>query len=542
VTPLAAIAAGGAIRWRALAAGRAEAAASGRPLAVLALRGLDHWSARWLAELVSDADAAALLDQAFVPVLVDVDREPGLARTLQLVLAITAESQGWPLLACADADGRWLGASAWRPLRDQERSPGTLRLLVESAQALATGTALPDCTRLARMLDELERLPAATLPAPAVFFDNLDAHAMAAADQLEGGFGPAPRRPDAALLGMLLARPDAAPALRSQRERTLATLCASALHDHLGGGFFRAVSDTAWREPFAEKRARDSALLIPLLLASGGTLERAVARQAGAWLVTACQRSDGLIAHGIHADSPAAAGRWESGAVYRWTALQAADVVGDAGAELLARRFDLGEAPAFPAVRGQVDAAQTAQLPALTHRLAVARSQRAQPRQDETAFVADQGMALMAVAALAKAEPDEPLWTSACNGLRNALPVTEAPAWWEADGSPVGMADVRACAWLGRGLLAVGDRAAALTWAAAALAAPLPPATDDEDGPAAVAVLAHLCADLAEPSWTRCGLALVLAHAALLRRAPLAMAGLAHAWWRLIALEQSELS
>ena len=529
LTPLAAIAAGGAIRWRTLDAARIEAATLDRPIAVLGVRGLDHWSARWLAELGSDKDACALFAEGYIPALIEVDRDTDTARTIQQVLALTADAAGWPVLALALPDGRWIGATAWRPVRDQERTAGTLRLLAESAPALGDGSAAQDATRLAAMLAQLGHPPAAKLPDPTLYFDSLESHALAAADTLEGGFGPPPRRPDTALLGLLAQRAnraDAPLALSAQVERTLAAICAGALHDHLGGGFFRACTDAAWRTPLCEQRSRDTGLLIPLLRGQGFAT---LADAAQAWLVQTCRRADGWFVHGFHADSAAGPGRWEEGAYHRWTAPQVAEVVGEAGAELLARRFDLGESPGYLAIRGQLDAAGTRRLPELVQRLAVAQRERPLPPRDDTAFAADQGIALVALA-----DSEDPVEASARDQLVAQLVILEdLPAWWEADGTPVGQADARALAWLGRGAYACGARAPAERLAAAALDRTLDPA-DDEDGPSAAAVVAHLCADLsADLGWRARGLAVVSAHAYALRGAPLACAGLAHAWLRL---------
>jgi uncharacterized protein YyaL (SSP411 family) len=523
MTPIVALAAGGGIRWRTLADARQEAALSERPLLVLGVRGLDHWSARWLAELGHDGDAVRLVNEGFVPALVEVDRDPATARVLQQVLALTADAAGWPALALALPDGRWVGASPWRPVRDQDRTAGTVRLLAEAAPALLDGSAVQDATRLAAMLAQVQVQPRTALPDPTLYFDSLESHALAVADTLEGGFGPPPRRSDPALLGLLAARAarsDAPLAVSAQVERTLAALCAGALHDHLGGGFFRACSDAAWRVPLCEQRSRDTALLIPLLRDQGLA---PIADQATAWLINACRRSDGLFAHGFHADSPAGAGRWEEGAYHRWSAPQIAGIVGEAGAELLARRFDLGEAEGFPAIRGQLDPAGTRRLPELVHRLAVAQRERTPPARDDTAFAADQGMVLMALAG----SSDRP-----ASAARSALlaAIGGAPAWWEADGTPLGTADGRAAAWLARGLQACGEPARAGRLAEAALASWLDPA-DDEDGPSPAAVAAHACADL---GWRERGLELVAVHAHSLRTAPLACAGLAHAWLRLL--------
>ena len=52
----------------------------------------------------------------------------------------------------------------------------------------------------------------------------------------------------------------------SCRAPICAAITAGALHEHLGGGFFRTCHDPGWREPAGEKRARDAFLLALVLI------------------------------------------------------------------------------------------------------------------------------------------------------------------------------------------------------------------------------------------------------------------------------------
>ena len=438
-------------------------------------RSLDHWSGRLLAELQGDSEVRALVDELFVPVVVDVDREPALARRAQQVLALTADAAGWPCVLCALPDGRPFGASPWRPLRDSGPTPGLVRLLVEIATLWQDD---PEACRAdaAHLAEALAQVPApAKLPGRELFLDGLEAQAMAVADTLEGGFGPLPRLPQPTLLRFLwqrCQRDDAPLALQQQVERSFAALLAGGIHDHLAGGFHRACADAAWREPFFEKRARDNAQLASLFLAAAprlGEAYRSAALRALAWVLADLRRDDGLIAHGLAADSSAAPGRWEAGAAYTWQVDQIADVVGEQGARILAHRFDLDERPRALAVRGQLSTSDAERLPELVARLTAARRERPAPRRDDTVYARDQGMMLVALAAAQAAESHGP-WAAAAEGIRHAL----AGALWRhpADAAWVRLG-FRAWNWPLDGLPEV-----------AGLDDPL----DDEDGPSPAAL------------------------------------------------------
>lgn len=456
---------------------------------------------------------------------------------MQRALADASDAAGWPALALCLADGRPFGAAPYRPLRD--RRNGIARLLVDAAEAWAGQR--PGIAAEAARLATPPPAPAAGAPPGELHAAAAEAHAMAQADTLNGGFGPPPRHPSPALLGFLLARaarPDAPLPLIQQVERTCAALAAGAIHDHLGGGFFRACADAAWHQPFAEKRSRDS-LHLALVLAQaaqtglGGPSApwRELALRATGWVLADCRRADGLIAHGLHADGPVGAGRWEEGAAYRWTRAQLDAVVGRDGGRILAARYGLDDEPRFPALRDHLAERDAARLGELVARWAVARRERPAHHRDGTAFAGDQGLALRACAACHALDPDGP-WRAAASDLWANLGAAAAapPAWREEDGAPApAAAGARAIARLARGAAAAaalglpgaGPRAAA--WLDAALAVDGDDPADDEDGPAAAAELATAC--LALHRQDEAG-RLLARHAAAMRRAPLTCAGL----------------
>ena len=470
-----------------------------RPLLVFAGTALDHWSSQLAAELNADREVAGAFSELFVCVAVDVAAEPELAARLQHALQLTAGSTGWPAVALCTPDGAPFGALPWRPLRDLAQRV----LSAAETWHAAPADCLADAARLTAAWAAVHA-PASGRPLNAtLLLDAVEAAAMEAADPLEGGFGPEPRTAEPGLWSFLIARaarPEAPFALVQQVERSLAALCAGAAHDQLGGGFFRGCSDAAWREPLCEKRLTDQAQIAVLLLTAAQRLDKPLWREVALrtldFTVGTLRLADGTYAHGLHADSATAPGRWEDGACYRWSEEQAAEILGAAGAALIAKRFGL---PGVPGVGEPLSAAESAQLPDLVLRLAVARSERPQPRRDGSVYAAEQGQIAYALELA---------------GLHEHLP-------------PLSGSDP----WTGCALAARWRRTGVRDEAALTIAATDPTGDIDQPGQlASTAVLAHLRLDLADltgdTAWRAAATTLIDRARDRLRTAPLACAGL----------------
>ena len=567
---LAAILASGSLGWRRWGtAALDEARARGLPVLVFCGDALDHWSAAMAAELAGDGEAATLIDELFVPVAAEVAGDPALAARIQQALALTADAAGWPACAFLTPAGVPFGACPFRPLRDRERQVGLVRILLDIASAWRDRRAdvEADAARVAATCRDLGAGLGGDRPAaPALVLGNAEAQAMAVADTLDGGFGPPPRHPAPTLLRFLLARcrrPDAPLALTRQVERTLAALIAGAGHDQLGGGFHRACADAASREPFFEKRLADQAQLALALFDAaevlGRPLYRDVAERTLHWCIAVLRRADGSYARGVHADSRDAQGGMAPGAAVTWTMTELVAVLGSEGAALVARRFGVGERGRWAlAVREPLAERELARLPALLRRLAVARAEREPPPRDERLDVGAHG-ALLAALARARRLParDAALlaagralfrtlrrWARvapfAAPGAHAVARATGDLAWvaigvdaWR--GGRPGWTRAWAEDWLTQQLADCGDPAQPGRFLiqaaphALTLDPPLWSAEDSTEGPSGSALLALAALQLGRDDDAR---AILSAHAGLLRRAPLAAAGLC------LALEQ----
>jgi len=142
-------------------------------------------------------------------------------------------------------------------------------------------------------------------------------------DARHGGFGGAPKFPQASVIEFLL--------LRGERAMSLATLHAMAgggIHDVLGGGFARYSVDAAWTVPHFEKMLYDNALLARAYLhgwqASGDERLREVCIDTLEWALGEMRGPEGAFYSALDADSEGVEGRF-----YVWTAKELAELLGE---------------------------------------------------------------------------------------------------------------------------------------------------------------------------------------------------------------------
>ncbi|MFW5844700.1 MAG: DUF255 domain-containing protein [Planctomycetota bacterium] len=573
------VAAGGRLPWRAWGpAALAEAREHELPLLILVGESCDHWSARQIALIDEDAELVDLLRLAFVPVLAATHLHPDLARRAQEAVALSAGAGGSPVLCFCTPEAAIIGAVPFRPARDEGGQTGLARFCLQVAQIWQEDpTAVrADAADLAaaftpvpRPLDEGRRV---------LLLDNVEASAMAASDELAGGFGQAPKRPLPAVLGFLLQRAgrrQAPPRLREHLELSCRALAAGGLHDHLAGGFHRACTDSGWSVPFFEKRLTEQAQLVPILLAAADLLDRPlwrhVALQALDWTLRALVRPDGSCAHGLHAIGQDDKGRSDNGAHYLWTRPRVAAVCGQEGAGIVAQRFfdpDLGPgARQNLAVRGDTDERAARRLPELCARLLAARQERPHPAREECASLAAHGQLLCALAAALPHDPagtyqqhGERLADLLCDALALSAPVHAGASAADLRAPPVDAlpADAEDLAWAGLGCLAWAERcdhetarsaarraaellqarwqeaAAPIQGGAGLLPQPVLAVADSDDAPSALAVALRLWCRLhrldGDERWLVVARTWLHGHGGALRQAPLAVAGLAHSW------------
>ncbi len=382
-----------------------------------------HWCHVMERESFEDERTAAFLNQHFVAIKVDREERPDLdAVYMQAVQAMTG-SGGWPMSVFLTPDGRPFFGGTYFPPQRRHGLPAFLDVLDAVVAAWrdrrpdleASGTRLAEAIRATAQSEDSAaagRQGAATSLGAAALEEAV-ATLRSSHDPMHGGWGGAPKFPQAAVIDFLLGRSATGDydAARRMALLTLDQMAAGGIHDQVGGGFHRYATDAAWLVPHFEKMLYDNAQLARTYLRAyrltGNTRYRDVVIDTLDYLQREMTLPDGGLASSQDAD----AGGVE-GATYTWTQDELVAELGEA-APLAVAAFGVSRQGNWEGRSILVRAADTVELSGrfgitpdeverrLTGAKAVllaARSGHPQPERDDKVVVAWNGLALAAFA------------------------------------------------------------------------------------------------------------------------------------------------
>ncbi|PZF56638.1 thioredoxin domain-containing protein [Curtobacterium sp. MCBD17_034] len=314
----------------------AEAAERDVPVFVSIGYATCHWCHVMARESFSDPAIADELRRDFVSVKVDREERPDVDSSAMIGASAFTQNLGWPLSVFMTPGGRVfyagtyfppepvqghpsfrqvLGAvrEAWTDRRDEvdQNADGIAAAITAQSQA---GGGADDAGSEAR------GGLATTLPDPSAVHAVVDRLAEAE-DREFGGFGSAPKFPNAPLLEFLVdAGADGDGQALDLAERTLTAIAGSDLLDPLDGGVFRYATRRDWSVPHYERMLYDNAGL----LATAGALARhrpdgiapQLARGIARFLHAVLRTADGVFVAAQDSESTID-GRRVEGAWYR---------------------------------------------------------------------------------------------------------------------------------------------------------------------------------------------------------------------------------
>jgi len=251
-----------------------KARAENRPVFLSVGYSACHWCHVMAHESFEDDTTAGELNARFVSVKVDREERPDVdAVYMEAVQAMTGRG-GWPMTVFLTPDGRPFFGGTYFPPRDLGGTPSFRRVLDAVAdvwdnrrdevdqQADALADAIDRRTRLPQDLiaGAQGASPDAGSLAPALLA-SAAADLGARFDSAWGGFGPAPKFPQAQLVDLCLRHHRATGQASSlaMATTTLGAMAAGGIYDHLGGGFARYSTDDTWTVPHFEKMLYDQA-------------------------------------------------------------------------------------------------------------------------------------------------------------------------------------------------------------------------------------------------------------------------------------------
>ena len=248
-----------------------------------------HWCHVMERESFEDPSIAALLADGFVAIKVDREELPDVDHVYMSALQALTGHGGWPMnMFLTPALAPFHGGSYFPP-RPRHGLPAFADVLRGVRAAWTTRRA--DVEQQAQtLLDHLRSgLPPPTGQPADGLHDRAITELQRRFDRAHGGFGSAPKFPQAPLLVYLLALA----ARGDERARamlldTLRAMAGGGVYDHVGGGFARYSTDARWQVPHFEKMLYDNAQLVRVYVGayrlSGDDRLRFVAEDTLAWL------------------------------------------------------------------------------------------------------------------------------------------------------------------------------------------------------------------------------------------------------------------
>jgi uncharacterized protein YyaL (SSP411 family) len=277
-----------------------------------------HWCHVMAHESFEDEAIAAALNERFVNVKVDREERPDVdAVYMQAVTALTGHG-GWPMSVFLTPEGRPFYAGTYWPKRPTHGMPAFPQVVeaISDAWTNRRDEVLESATSITEALDQHRDTTLAETFDPVVVDEAAAIVLGRAWDRQLGGFGQAPKFPQAMTIEWLLARhartgdPDALAA----GVQALDAMARGGIHDQLAGGFARYSTDARWLVPHFEKMLYDNALLLPAYAAAaaltGGVDLARVARSTAAYLLAELRTEGGAFVSATDADSEGVEGRY----------------------------------------------------------------------------------------------------------------------------------------------------------------------------------------------------------------------------------------
>jgi uncharacterized protein YyaL (SSP411 family) len=376
-----------------------------------------HWCHVMAHESFEDEATGTLINDKFVAIKVDREERPDVdAVYMQATQAMTGQG-GWPMTVFATPDGQpfYCGTyypkqhfqtlleaidEAWRTQRETIVEQGA-----EVVKAIAGQPLQGDAEVTPALLDHAARL------------------AVRGYDEVNGGFGGAPKFPPHMLLLFLLRgyqRTGSAQLLEIVRH-TSEAMARGGLFDQVAGGFHRYTVDNNWIVPHFEKMLYDNALLLrvyaELWRVTKDPLAKRVADDTAAFLLGELSTAEGGFASALDADTEGV-----EGLTYAWNRQQLKEVLGEDDAQWAADLLGVTEEGNFEdglsvlrMMRDIDDLSPELQQrwAEVRARLMAARAQRPQPGRDDKIVASWNGLAITGLCELARLSDRDDLLAAA---------------------------------------------------------------------------------------------------------------------------------
>ncbi len=223
-----------------------------------------HWCHVMAHESFENEEIARVMNENFVNIKVDREERPDIDDIYQKVCQLNTGSGGWPLSVFLTPDQRPFYVGTYFPPLDSYGRPGFGSVVRQLAQAWKEKP--KDVEAAAEnFVNSLQRTESITLPSKLEksILDEAAVNLLTLGDPINGGFGHAPKFPNAANLSFMLRYSKLSGISKFQEFvlKTLTKMANGGIYDQVGGGFHRYATDSRWLVPHFEKMLYDNALM-----------------------------------------------------------------------------------------------------------------------------------------------------------------------------------------------------------------------------------------------------------------------------------------
>ena len=223
-----------------------------------------HWCHVMAHESFENDEVAKFMNENFVNIKVDREERPDIDDIYQKVCQIATGQGGWPLSIFLTPDQKPFYVGTYFPVLDSYGRPGFGSICRQLSQAWKEKP--NDIEKSAdNFLNALQKTEKVSTPSKLerILLDEAAMNLFQLGDATYGGFGSAPKFPNAANVSFLFryAKLSGLNKFNEFALKTLNKMAKGGIFDQIGGGFHRYSTDAKWLVPHFEKMLYDNALI-----------------------------------------------------------------------------------------------------------------------------------------------------------------------------------------------------------------------------------------------------------------------------------------
>ena len=311
-----------------------------------------HWCHVMEKESFEDPATALLMNRYFVCIKIDREERPDLDHFFMDALQAISGNGGWPLNMFLTPEAKPFYGGTYFPPEPMQNRISWKQLLVNihdafqkrrdeiEEQANDIIAHLSKTNQVNEKMKDRFRLYS-DQSYQSEDLQKITAKLLESADQLEGGFGRAPKFPQSFSLQYLLRFFHFTGDIRAKDQALLSLdkMMQGGIYDHIGGGFCRYSTDNEWLAPHFEKMTYDNALLLTLYSEAyqltGNTAYKRVVEETIGFMCREMLSVEGGFYAALDADSEGVEGKF-----YTWTKKEFDGVIAD---QRISDLFDITE-------------------------------------------------------------------------------------------------------------------------------------------------------------------------------------------------------